>query len=454
MRSHEQQAESYKLKGNDFIKQKDFEKAVENYTKAIQLCPDNYTYYSNRSAAYASMGKYEESLEDAQKTIDLNPSWGKGYSRLGAALEYLGRIEEAKDAYQKGLTKDPTNAQLKDALETLNSPKDAGQSSYGNIFEQLMKDPKMQQLFRDPKFMQKVGQMGNNPDALMKDPEFLNMFSNIMSQGCGSTPPNDQTSDFRSSGHRDQPKSQDQGSRFADDFREPADTEFQKPKAGTCYGDCRETCRKQKESNTASEADKEKELGNCAYKKRDFDCALEHYEKAKTLNPNTIVYDLNISAVLFEQGKYDQCIKVCQTAIDEGRSRVEPFKLIAKAFARIGNVYYKLEDYIRALEYYEKSLSEHRDPEIVKKAQGLKKMVADTEAKKYINPELAEEERQRGNTEFAAGRFDESIKHYTESIKGNPDDAKTYSNRAAAYTKLMEFSLCIQDCDKSISLDP
>src|SRR6218665_2003637 len=40
-----------------------------------------------------------------------------------------------------------------------------------------------------------------------------------------------------------------------------------------------------------------------------------------------------------------------------------------RAFARVGNAYFKKEDYNNALLYFNKSLSEHRDPEIVKKSQ-------------------------------------------------------------------------------------
>lgn len=54
-----------------------YQLAIEHYTKAIQHEPKNQILYSNRSAAYASLGQYEKALEDANTTVQVKPDWSK-----------------------------------------------------------------------------------------------------------------------------------------------------------------------------------------------------------------------------------------------------------------------------------------------------------------------------------------------------------------------------------------
>lgn len=91
----------------------------------------------------------------------------------------------------------------------------------------------------------------------------------------------------------------------------------------------------------------EKDLGNEYYKKKDFENALKHYQKAVDLDPTDITFLTNMAAVYFEEKEYEKCVKECEKAIDIGRENRADFKLIAKAFTRIGKQSYYCSLHLR-----------------------------------------------------------------------------------------------------------
>ncbi|CAI5747325.1 unnamed protein product [Peronospora destructor] len=104
MTSTQDAAETQKTLGNEEFNQKNFDKAVEYYSEAICLDPDNYVYYSNRSAAYGALGKWELAEQDAQECVKRNLKFAKGYHRLANAQQQLGRKKEAIDTLKTALS--------------------------------------------------------------------------------------------------------------------------------------------------------------------------------------------------------------------------------------------------------------------------------------------------------------------------------------------------------------
>ncbi|KAI8994485.1 hypothetical protein BDB01DRAFT_772984 [Pilobolus umbonatus] len=207
-------------------------------------------------------------------------------------------------------------------------------------------------------------------------------------------------------------------------------------------------------SDNKAQALAEKDLGNKAYKERQFDTALSHYTKAFSLDNTNITFLTNKAAVYFEQEKYEDCIKVCEEAIERGRELRCDFKMIARALQRIGNAYAKLNKLDDAIKYYGKSLTEHRTPETLQKLRDTEKLKKEQEKAAYYNPELADKAREEGNALFKSGKWPNAVEQYTEAIKRNDKDVRPYSNRAACYLKLMAIHEAEKDADRCIELDP
>lgn len=157
----------------------------------------------------------------------------------------------------------------------------------------------------------------------------------------------------------------------------------------------------------------------------------------------------------------------------------------------MANAYNNLNDLANAKTFYEKSLTEHRTPDTLTKLSEVsfinccQVIHTDLNDLKLGSEEI---ERTRKNSLHQSwnslgrekqrkwiiskrlilkfelkitylhichlGDYPGAIKHYTEAIKRNPEDAKLYSNRAACYQKLAEFNLALKDCDECIRLEP
>lgn len=363
----------------------------------------------------------------------MKPDWGKGYSRLGAALSFLGRYDEAEKAYTKGLQLDPNNAQLKSGLEEVkaqaarNNPM-MNPFALPDLYVRLATNPKTKAFLEQPDYRATIEALRHNPQLLgthLQDQRIMQTVAVLL--GIDAEEPEEPSP---------RPRPEEKPS------PEPMETDQPKPEP------------EPEVDPSIKKSLEEKELGNAAYKKKDFETALEHYGKAIELDPTNASFLTNRAAVYFEQGKFDECIEECRKAITTGREHSAGFQMIAKAYARIGNAYNKQGKHKEAIEAYNKSLVENRTPDVLKKVQEAEKALKEQERLAYVDPVKAEEEKEKGNALFKKGDFPEALKCYKEAIKRDPDNAKLYSNRAACYQKLAAFNLALEDCDTCIKLDP
>ena len=71
--------------GQRSLKRGDFTRAVEVYTEALQLDPNNHLLFTNRSLAFIKTRSFEKALQDARAARTLKPTWVK----VRSAMYYL-----------------------------------------------------------------------------------------------------------------------------------------------------------------------------------------------------------------------------------------------------------------------------------------------------------------------------------------------------------------------------
>ena len=474
-----------KAKGNAAFAAKDYQGAIQYYNDAIAAASspqDNvHVLYSNRSACYAGLRDWSKALDDAEACLKANPSFAKGYGRKGAALHGARKLEEAVDAYQAGLEIAPEDAGLKKGLadvqravqnEAAHGP--GPEASLGQmfndpqLFEKLAANPKTAGLLSDPAFMAKLKSIQANPkEASMafQDPRMIQVMGVLMGidlqaferpEGSDELP-----ADLESK--RDQIEKQNgsassssaQQSKPAASSSAP-DVEMKDASAASTSSSAQppvESEEEDEEKKAKAAADAEKQLGNERYLKRDFTAAIPHYEKAWELHKD-ITYLNNLGACYFEQAKYDECIKACEKAVEEGRAMRADFKLVAKAYGRIGSAYAKQDKLELAIANFEKALTEHRTPDILAKLRDTEKLLKERTRQAYIDPAKAEAERARGNELYKSGDFPGAVAAFSEAIKRDPSDPRGYTNRASAYTKLAALPEALKDSEEAIKVDP
>jgi len=99
--------EIYKNIGNVYTQQKKYDKGEEYYNRAIQIDPKYYKAYYNLGILYFESKNIEQAIEYFKKTIKIEPSYTPAYNNLGATYSCMRNYDKAIEIFNKALEINP-----------------------------------------------------------------------------------------------------------------------------------------------------------------------------------------------------------------------------------------------------------------------------------------------------------------------------------------------------------
>ncbi|CAN9094446.1 unnamed protein product [Alternaria alternata] len=100
--------EEYQEIGRSYYKLKQYEKALETFSKGIESCP-TAELYDHRAATYDKLGNFNAAVKDGREMIRLNKKDVKGYLRTASVLEKMEKPETALGIYKYGMKNVPVS---------------------------------------------------------------------------------------------------------------------------------------------------------------------------------------------------------------------------------------------------------------------------------------------------------------------------------------------------------
>jgi tetratricopeptide (TPR) repeat protein len=98
---------AYLVRGNAYHDKKEYDRAVADYSKAIDISPRNTDAYYNRGNAFAAKQQYDEAIGDYSKSIEIDSRHGDAYNGRGWAYYNKKEYDRAIADYNKQIEISP-----------------------------------------------------------------------------------------------------------------------------------------------------------------------------------------------------------------------------------------------------------------------------------------------------------------------------------------------------------
>ena len=99
----------YQLRGQSELRARAYQRALDDYQRAIEMNPDEATYRAELAAVHITVGQYNEAVSVLDAALERNPNYADLYRLKGLALIQLKKNKEARPLLDKAKELGDTN---------------------------------------------------------------------------------------------------------------------------------------------------------------------------------------------------------------------------------------------------------------------------------------------------------------------------------------------------------
>jgi protein O-mannosyl-transferase len=195
--------------------------------------------------------------------------------------------------------------------------------------------------------------------------------------------------------------------------------------------------------------------GDAYLNQGDFEQAISDYTRAMELDPRFVEAYYNRGTAYLKLGEFPQALADFDMAI-----RVNPD--YSRAYYNRGTIYLKQGDAEAAIQDFSRAIQ--IDPDYAQaynnrgnlflKQGDFEGAMSDFNRALKANPGIPEIYNNRGNIYMARGQLNEAVKDFNKALELNPNYASVYCNRGMAFEEAGDHGRAIADYDRAIELNP
>ncbi|HSD52104.1 MAG TPA: tetratricopeptide repeat protein [Candidatus Methylomirabilis sp.] len=96
--------------------------AIQEYDKALGLCPNFPDLHNRRAISCRELGQYAEAKASLLKALEIKPNYVEAHVNLGLIQQKLGNLTDAVESWERALQLDPKNRLARIYLKQATAP--------------------------------------------------------------------------------------------------------------------------------------------------------------------------------------------------------------------------------------------------------------------------------------------------------------------------------------------